>query len=1299
MLAEDQRRQQSLAEDPGASAAAAPSRSHASLRRLLVTSTSLVEKKLDTHETVVRLPLSYVARVVRFADEPMKLAVEWADLSLPPFVYVTSDRDAMLCALLDAAQGFSGRCIPVVPQLTERGDAIVSWGNSGGWAPDAELERAAVGFLAAACKEAVDKRALTALPLQVPSAAEDQEVEEVAAAAASGRGLTPPRERPPGEVADSEAEQGIRERSSSQAAAATPSATAAPTAHLRRLKLPKSVEQAVARTVNKTVKKASSVLQRSGIKELLGDHSQAKPKPPKILAGLEVARPAGEDGAAGAMAPPWALGGQPLELLLRRVSEFNATVAYTGIRPSTRVDDATVSSLFALLPAAGTNVAMELDPEVSARCSGILSCLTRLAASLAVAQQVCQGAAVFLPKILGMLTARDAGVSSEAARLLTRLWAPGPSRVGAVVWAHPRTAAAEDGGLHAAPTGSLGLNTPEDAASARATKQALLSGKASRDPVSLTSRTVRSLFTALDGGAVPGRGVASASPLVCMFVVEAVASAMCIPGAQSTEPAALAELVQSCSGLGRGLFHLFNHPARRVSDSVAVIMTTVVAQGGAQIAAPMREAALKEGSFLMHLHQALFGSGARMGLSQGLVALWADEYRPALSCLKRILPIGLIRFLTPKPHPVVAPRALSVHHSSPAPPSPSAGAAAAAPGTPGSSSSSAAAAAGDAPGSAGRPEPSVASVLRLNWDGFFESALSDHSDAALLWNERTRQELRSALEEEVQVLRLGRARAPPGSSPTWNYQEFIVRYPTLDRELCIGGVYVRQLMSTAVKAAASGSEVPAIDDTSATEAAIQPAIERLADPRAFFNALYHQLLTSALEADGGGGIEDSEERVLCIRAMAAVYRVHAWQIGPFDGVKFVAGLADSTPSSELRLHLLRLLDALVVPSSQQSLPDQERTLQVASTNALTLVESGHLEMLVEGSTFVHMRGTKLIWNTLHGSANLAWPDDDDDDVHLAPVELARPAEEGEMQRQWLVLAPASEADVAAAEAGDGSSGGGTLVHLQGRALLQQGPMSLPALAELLRAKRVDLHTLVYYKDDQPQQPRPLLQHRLLRWLLGSGSGGLLGFRECAALADTCWHMVEWLATSQGATDTDGDVYIPLPKVHRILAGPACLPHLCQLLLADRVDLVPRAGAVLHRILPHNPAAISKLYATGLFYFALALEGGVPEELAKVLQASHTKQRFRGEADALAENRGACPCPAISNLDPSRRRCPLGTCSGPAVSAELPWPRAARGPPAFPGCPGPGRVCQGLCRRIGHPRQDHHGWRARISRRF
>ena len=119
------------------------------------------------------------------------------------------------------------------------------------------------------------------------------------------------------------------------------------------------------------------------------------------------------------------------------------------------------------------------------------------------------------------------------------------------------------------------------------------------------------------------------------------------------------------AALGRPLFSLFDHPAPRVADGLAGLMRCV-AECGATTAAPMREAALREGALLLHLKKALFTPGARAALSQQLVASWCDEFAPALTLLRQILPPGLVRYLNvPKTQPTLPPPKPQVQQSQP----------------------------------------------------------------------------------------------------------------------------------------------------------------------------------------------------------------------------------------------------------------------------------------------------------------------------------------------------------------------------------------------------------------------------------------------------------------------------------------------------------------------------------------------------------------------------------------------------------------------------------------------------------
>lgn len=98
-------------------------------RRLVVTPSSLITRRVDSHDVVLRRPLTAVAAVVRFADDPKLLAVEWED-GAPPCQFVTPARDAVLAALLSAAQAASGRPIAVMPGARAVAGAVPANGRA-----------------------------------------------------------------------------------------------------------------------------------------------------------------------------------------------------------------------------------------------------------------------------------------------------------------------------------------------------------------------------------------------------------------------------------------------------------------------------------------------------------------------------------------------------------------------------------------------------------------------------------------------------------------------------------------------------------------------------------------------------------------------------------------------------------------------------------------------------------------------------------------------------------------------------------------------------------------------------------------------------------------------------------------------------------------------------------------------------------------------------------------------------------------------------------------------------------------
>lgn len=81
----------------------AEGRKKGTLRRLVLALEALLERRTSTYEVADRRPLAALAAIVRFSDEPQWLALEWTD-GAAPTMYITPSRDALLTAILDAAQ-------------------------------------------------------------------------------------------------------------------------------------------------------------------------------------------------------------------------------------------------------------------------------------------------------------------------------------------------------------------------------------------------------------------------------------------------------------------------------------------------------------------------------------------------------------------------------------------------------------------------------------------------------------------------------------------------------------------------------------------------------------------------------------------------------------------------------------------------------------------------------------------------------------------------------------------------------------------------------------------------------------------------------------------------------------------------------------------------------------------------------------------------------------------------------------------------------------------------------------------
>ncbi|THF95516.1 hypothetical protein TEA_002078 [Camellia sinensis var. sinensis] len=526
--------------------------------------------------------------------------------------------------------------------------------------------------------------------------------------------------------------------------------------------------------------------------------------------------------------------------------------------------------------------------------------------------------------------------------------------------------------------------------------------------------------------------------------------------------------------------------------------------------------------------------------------------------------------------------------------------------------------------------------LLCNWPEFWRAFSLDHNRADLIWNERTRQELRQALQAEVHNLDVEKERTEdivPGGSTveimtgqdsvpqiSWNYSEFSVSYRSLSKEVCVGQYYLRLLLET-------GNSGRAQDFP-------------LRDPVAFFRALYHRFLCDAdtgltvdgavpdemgasddwcdmgrLDGFGGGG--GSSVRELCARAMAIVYEQHYKTIGSFEGTAHITVLLDRTDDRALRHRLLLLM----------------KVLMKVLSNVEACVLVGGCVLAVDLLTSVHEASERT---AIPLQSNL-----------IAASAFMEPLKE------WM------------------------FIDKEG---VQVGPLEKDAIRRFWSKKAIVWTTRC--RASGMSDWKRLRDIRELRWALAVRVPVLTPIQVGEAALSILHSMV----SAHSDLDDAGELVTPTPRVKRMLSSPRCLPHIAQAkeiaelwsasqqkgggamsgeiqendargmkiwrcfptkncpclaalalagmiqeaMLTGEPSVVEGAAALLKAVVTRNPKAMIKLYSTGAFYFALAYPGSNLLSIGQLFSVTHVHQAFHGGEEA-----------AVSSSLPLAKRSVLG----------------------------------------------------------
>ena len=444
---------------------------------------------------------------------------------------------------------------------------------------------------------------------------------------------------------------------------------------------------------------------------------------------------------------------------------------------------------------------------------------------------------------------------------------------------------------------------------------------------------LESLLDVLKGHIDKGTGA-----IVVSSMLDFLTFALCAPYSETTDGAHFDALLEMVANYGRSFFKLFQHPSLAIVKGAGLVMRAIIQEGDERISSRMQELALAEGALVRHLLISLY-SPATDGrylplqyLSRQLISLWTNESDVALSLLKHIFPLGLLNYLETEEKPpkdalnklnirdnlklaqdhqnknvsrlnairdihpsirVVEKQLENVlHHWR------------------------------DKIGITRKDDPKLQQrpvVLRRrrervkpnnNWEMFFYQFYQDHVKPDLIWNYKTREELRDSLENEMRVFNSDKELSG-NKCISWNHNEFEVNYTSLNDEIKIGDYYLRILL----------------EEHSTGESNLTDGLY-IKNSKEFFNDLYHRFLLSS----------KSSMKSSCLQAMTIVYNAYHEEIGSFNDSKYIIVMLERCFDRLERDRILQFLGRLILNSH----------------NIKGIIEAKGVNVLVDFMTLAHL---------------------------------------------------------------------------------------------------------------------------------------------------------------------------------------------------------------------------------------------------------------------------------------------------------------------------------------------------------
>jgi curved DNA-binding protein CbpA len=472
-----------------------------------------------------------------------------------------------------------------------------------------------------------------------------------------------------------------------------------------------------------------------------------------------------------------------------------------------------------------------------------------------------------------------------------------------------------------------------------------------------------------------------------------------------------------------------------------------------------------------------------------------------------------------------------------------------------------------------------------NYRVMFHVMTQDHKLPDLIWNEQTRQELRSSLENEIKEY--DREQRLLGSKKiAWNFQQFSVKYESLGTEMKVGPIYIKYFLE------AGDSFLRALNNPNHV---------------LLFEKLFRRILVN---------IDiNPNMAILCTKCLCRLYEVCADIIGSFDDMIILVKMLEQAANLELQQYLF---DLLIILSKDQ-------------TNLLQLLEKTFVNIMVKYVSLAHINPDQIGNVLARATANVLMITSSEKDgfsssssqVDNSTGNTNQEKSEEEVSKQfrkslwvpddfacpkvWFVAPPRSTLPPPKLD----QKGPYRVSELLDE--IESGRVSVNWIAAPSTTEEADDESFVSIVDTGRWKPiHDIFQLRLQMLFPGRAiySPAQISFKGL--------QLLQKISSIHKSSNTKGIPFYPLPLSKRIMSEQHHLTVFAQLLLSNDPNVVDTAAEILKTLVEYNYHANSKLYLTGAFFFASRYSGNNFHSIAQLFAVTHLKQSFHDSAASMAK---------------------------------------------------------------------------------